>query len=123
MENEIKVVLFGVGPLGVAIAKGMLEKKGMKIVGAVDTAKELVGKDLGEILKAGKTLGVTVTDDPQSLLSKAKPNVAIIATKSSVKGVYPELKMCIKCRSQRRIDLRRAILPISEGTPTVRRDR
>jgi hypothetical protein len=95
MENEIKVVLFGVGPLGVAIARGMLEKKGMKIVGAVDTAKELVGKDLGEILKAGKTLGISVTDNAQSLLSKEKPNIAIIATKSSVNGVYPELKMCI----------------------------
>jgi len=96
MQNEIKAVLFGVGPLGVAIAKGMLEKKGMKIVGVVDTAKDLVGKDLGEVLKLGKTLGVTVTDNAQSLLSKAKPNIAIIATKSSVKGVYPELTMCIK---------------------------
>ncbi len=95
MENEIKVILFGVGPLGAAIAKEMLEKKGMKIVGAVDTAKELVGKDLGEILKAGKTLGITVTDDAKSLLSRTKPNISIIATRSSVKGIYPELEMCI----------------------------
>jgi len=95
MENEIKVILFGVGPLGVAIAKGMLEKKGMKLVGAVDNAKELVGKDLGEILKAGKTLGITITDDAKSLLSRTKPNISIIATRSSVKGIYPELEMCI----------------------------
>jgi len=96
VENEIKVVLFGVGPLGVAIAKGMLEKKGMKIVGAVDTAKDLVGKELGEVLKIGKTLGVTVTDDAEDLLSRVNPKMAIIATKSSVKGIYPELTMCIK---------------------------
>ncbi len=96
MQNEIKVVLFGVGPLGVAIAKGMVEKKGMKIVGVVDTAKDLVGKDLGEVLKLGKTLGVAVTDDAQNLLSEVKPDMAIIATKSSVKGIYPELTMCIK---------------------------
>jgi hypothetical protein len=96
MESEIKVVLFGVGPLGVAIVRGMLEKKGMKIVGAVDIAKDLVGKDLGEILRIGKTIGVTVTDDAQGLLSKAKADIAIIATRSSVKGIYPELTMCIK---------------------------
>jgi 4-hydroxy-tetrahydrodipicolinate reductase len=96
MENEIKVVLFGVGPLGVAIARGMLEKKGMRIVGVVDTAKDLVGKDLGEVLKLGKTLGVMVTDDAKSLLSKLRPRMAIIATKSTVKGIYPELTMCIK---------------------------
>jgi hypothetical protein len=96
MENEIKVVLFGVGPLGVAIARGMLEKKGMRIVGVVDTAKDLVGKDLGEVLKLGKTLGVMVTDDAKGLLSKLRPKMAIIATKSTVKGIYPELTMCIK---------------------------
>ena len=96
MQNEIKAVLFGVGPIGVAIAKGMFEKKGMRIVGAVDIAKDLVGKDLGEVLKLGKTVGVTVTDDAQDLLSKAKPDIAIIATKSSVKGIYPELTTCIK---------------------------
>ena len=95
MQNEIKVILFGVGPLGVAIAKGMLEKTGMKIVGAVDSAKELVGKDLGEILKAGKTLDITITNDAKSLLSRTKPNISIIATKSSVKSIYPELEMCI----------------------------
>jgi 4-hydroxy-tetrahydrodipicolinate reductase len=96
MENEIKVVLFGVGPLGVAIARGMLKKKGMRIVGVVDTAKDLVGKDLGEVLKLGKTLGVMVTDDAKSLLSKLRPKMGIIATKSTVKGIYPELTMCIK---------------------------
>jgi len=96
MENEIKVVLFGVGPLGVAIAKAMLERKGMKIVGAVDTAKDVVGKDLGKILEINNTLGVTVTDDVLGSLSKIKANVAIIATKSSVEGIYPELTMCIK---------------------------
>lgn len=96
MEKEIKVVLFGVGPLGVAIAKGILEKKGMKIVGAVDTAKDLVAKDLGEVLNLGKTLGVTVTDDAKHLLSRVKPRIAIIATKSTVKGIYPELTMCVK---------------------------
>lgn len=96
MENEVKVVLFGVGPLGVAIAKGMLEKKGMRIVGVIDTAKELVGKDLGEILKLGKTVGMTVTDDAQGLLSRVKPNIAVIATRSSVSAIYPELSLCIK---------------------------
>ena len=96
MENQIRVVLFGVGPLGVAIARGMLEKKGMRIVGVVDTAKDLVGKDLSEVLKLGKTLDVVVTDDAKSLLSKLRPKMAIIATKSTVKGIYPELTMCIK---------------------------
>jgi len=96
MEDEIKVVIFGVGPLGVAIAKGMLEKKGMKIVGAIDTAKELVRRDLGDVLKLGRNLGVAITDDAEGLLSEVKPNIAVIATRSSVTGIYRELTLCVK---------------------------
>jgi len=29
MENEVKVILFGLGPMGKMIAKGILEKKGL----------------------------------------------------------------------------------------------
>jgi hypothetical protein len=89
------VILFGVGPLGVAIAKGMLEKKGMKIVGAVDTDKDLVGRHLGEILEIDDAMDVVVTDDAKGLLSRVKADIAIIATKSSVKGIYPELTLCV----------------------------
>jgi hypothetical protein len=63
MENEIKVVLFGICPPGVAIARGIPEKKGIRIGEAVDTAEHLVGRDLGEF-KSGKTLGVALIDDP-----------------------------------------------------------
>jgi len=96
MENEIKVVVFGLGPLGVAIAKGMLDKKGMRIVGAVDIAKDLSGKDLGEVLNLGKTLGVTVTSDAEGLLSRVKADIAVVATKSSIKDIHPQLILCAK---------------------------
>ena len=82
--------------MGVAIAKGILEKKGMRIVGAVDTLKDLMGKDLGEILNLNKRVGINVTNDAQSLMSQSRPDIAIIATRSSVQGIYPELAMCIK---------------------------
>ena len=96
MENEIRAVLFGLGPMGKMIAKGVLEKKGIRIVGAVDILKDIVGKDLGEVLELGKKLGVTVTDDAEGLLSKIKADIAIIATKSYLKDVYPQIALCIK---------------------------
>ena len=96
MENEIRVVLFGLGPMGKLIAKGILEKKGIRIVGAVDIAEELVGKDLGEILDLGKNLGVTATDNAEELLSRIKADIAVIATRSYLKEVYPIISLCVK---------------------------
>jgi hypothetical protein len=96
MDNEVRVVMFGLGPLGVAIAKGILEKRGIRIVGAVDIAKDLSGKDLGEVLNMGKHLGVAVTSDTEAVLSKVKADIAVIATKSSVKDVQPQLNLCAR---------------------------
>lgn len=96
MENEIKVLLIGLGPMGRRIAKGILEKSGMRVVGAIDIAKDLVGKDLGEILELGKNLGVTVMDDAEGLLSRIEADIAVIATRSYLKDVYPQISLCIK---------------------------
>jgi 4-hydroxy-tetrahydrodipicolinate reductase len=94
MDGEVGVVLFGLGPLGVAIAKGILEKKGIEIVGAVDTASELCGKDLGEVLKIGRVMGVTVTGHAEGLLSKVNADIAVVATKSSLRDVLPQIAVC-----------------------------
>jgi len=96
LENEINVLLYGLGAIGRRIAKAVLEKKGLRVVGAVDISKEIVGKDLGEILESNKRVGVTVTDDVDALLSKIKANIAIIATTSYLKDVYPQIEKCVK---------------------------
>ena len=48
--EKVKVVLYGVGAVGSNIAKFLLEKEGVEIVGAIDVAEEKIGKDLGEVL-------------------------------------------------------------------------
>jgi len=96
MDNEVRVVTFGLGPLGAAIAKGISDKKGMKIVGAVDTAKDLIGRDLGQILNMGRNLGVTIVDDGRDLIPRVKPDIAIISTRSSVRDIYSVLTLCIE---------------------------
>lgn len=90
------MILIGLGHMGRMIAKGILEKRGARIVGAIDLNKDLVGRDLGEVLELGKSLGVTVTDDAEGLLSKVKADLAIIATKSYLKDVYPQIALCVK---------------------------
>jgi 4-hydroxy-tetrahydrodipicolinate reductase len=96
MENEIKVVMIGLGAIGRMIAKELLGRRGFTIVGAVDIAKDILGKDLGEVLELGRKVGVTVTDNLEELISKIKADIAIIATKSYLEDIYPQLVSCIK---------------------------
>ncbi|RLI16378.1 hypothetical protein DRO49_04730, partial [Candidatus Bathyarchaeota archaeon] len=92
--DEIRVVLFGLGPIGQRIAHTILGKRGIEIVGAVDIDPGKVGKDLGEILGLDRRLGVTVTDDADTLLDKIGADVAVIATTSYVRTVYDQVVKC-----------------------------
>jgi len=89
--EKIRVVLYGVGAMGSRIAKFLLEKEGIETVGAIDVAKDKVGKDLGEVLQIGKHVGVVVSDDYRKVLSKACANIVIHATGSYLKDVYPQV--------------------------------
>jgi len=95
MEN-VKIVLYGVGAMGTRIAKFLLKKKGVEIVGAIDVDKEKVGKDLGDVLDIGTRLGITVSNNPDNVLSKANADVVIHSTTSFLKQTYPQIAAAIK---------------------------
>lgn len=96
MTDEIKVVIYGIGPIGERIAKVVLEKRGVKVVGAVDVAKDKVGRDLGDVIEADRKLGIVVTDDPDTLFARITADVALIATTSYVRTVYSQVVKCIE---------------------------
>ncbi|MEM3055251.1 MAG: hypothetical protein QXM52_06065, partial [Candidatus Bathyarchaeia archaeon] len=94
--EEVKVVLYGVGAVGELTARFLLEKQGVKIVGAIDVAEDKVGKDLGFILGLNKKLGVVVSEDVASVFSKVKADVAIHMTTSNFKDAYPQIASLLK---------------------------
>jgi len=96
MANEIRVIIYGIGPIGERIAKVVLEKSGLKIVGAIDIAKDKVGRDLCDIIGIKNKSGVIVTDDPDSLFAKIRADVALVATTSYVRTVYSQVVKCIE---------------------------
>jgi hypothetical protein len=89
--DRIRVLAYGVGVVGGMIARSILEKEGVEIVGAVDVAKDKVGKDLGEVLGVGKKLGVSVRDNVSSALSKVKADVAVHATSSYLRDTSSQI--------------------------------
>jgi len=94
--RKVKVALYGVGAVGSLIAKFLLEKEGVNIVGAIDIAEDKVGKDLGEILGLNRKLGVKVSDDVDSVLSNVKADIAVHATSSLFKNTYSQIASIVK---------------------------
>ncbi|MEE0200259.1 MAG: hypothetical protein U0I51_06890 [Muricomes sp.] len=74
MREEIKVVVFGVGGVGKELVKDLTKRKGLKLVGAVDIAPELVGKDAGVVAGCGET-GVIINESLEAVCKEQKPDV------------------------------------------------
>jgi 4-hydroxy-tetrahydrodipicolinate reductase len=94
--KKVKIVLYGVGAVGTLIAKFLLEKEGVEIVGAVDTAKDKRGKDLGKVLGLERNLGIEVSANADLLLRQVRPDVAIHATSSFLKDTYSQIATIVK---------------------------
>jgi len=93
---KVRVLLYGVGAVGSLIAKFLLEKEGLEIVGAIDTAKDKIGKDLGTVLGLDRKLGLLVTDDLDVAVWKKGADVAVHATSSFLKDTHPQIASIIK---------------------------
>jgi 4-hydroxy-tetrahydrodipicolinate reductase len=94
--KKVKIVLYGVGAVGTLIAKFLLEKEGVEILGAVDTAKDKRGKDLGKVLGLERNLGIEVSANADLLLRQVRPDVAIHATSSFLKDTYSQIATIVK---------------------------
>lgn len=50
----IRVIHYGLGPIGVGVAKLVAKRTDMRIVGAIDIDPNKVGRDLGALLGVGR---------------------------------------------------------------------
>jgi 2,4-diaminopentanoate dehydrogenase len=94
----IRVLHFGLGPIGAAIVKQAASRPGFRIVGGVDIDPAKVGRDLGDVVGTGKRLGVKVWSDAVKALKALKPDVVVLCTSSSIKKVMPQVQTILKAR-------------------------
>jgi hypothetical protein len=95
---NIKVMHFGLGPIGAAIVKQVAARPGFKIVGAVDIDAAKVGRDVGDVVGLSKRLGAKVSADAAKALKAARPDVVILCTSSSIKTVLPQIETILKAK-------------------------
>jgi len=96
---NIRVMHFGLGPIGAAIAKQVTARPGFKIVGAVDVDGAKVGRDVGDVVGLPKRLNLRVHEDPARALKAAKPDVVVLCTSSSLKKVMPQIETILKAKA------------------------
>ena len=96
---NIRVMHFGLGPIGAAVARQLAARPGFKIVGAVDIDPAKVGRDIGDVAGLKGRIGIRVADNAAKALKAAKPNIVIHCTGSSIKKVLPELETILKSKT------------------------
>ncbi|MEP7310787.1 MAG: dihydrodipicolinate reductase [Acidobacteriota bacterium] len=95
---SIRVMHFGLGPVGTAVVKQVSARRGLTSVGAIDIDPSKIGRDLGDVAGVGKRLGVKVSGDAAKTLKSAKPHVVILCTSSSIKKVLPQVEAILGAR-------------------------
>ena len=94
----IRVLHFGLGPIGAAIVKQVAARPGFKAVGGVDIDPAKTGRDLGDVAGLTQRLGVKVWSDAQKALKQLKPDVVVLCTSSSIKKVMPQIEAILKAK-------------------------
>ena len=93
--TAIRVVQYGLGPIGRELARVVAHRPGMALVGGIDVAPTLVGRELGEVLGL-EWIGPLVSGDARQVLGEAEPDVVLHATGSSLKQVMPQIEQAIQ---------------------------
>jgi len=99
MKNQFDVIQVGFGPMGKIIVTLLLQRKNLRLRGVIDINPQLVGKKVSEFLDIGKDLDLAIESDLDSVLSRDKVDVVIIATSSSLEKIIPTIECAVKSRS------------------------
>src|SRR5215510_8534873 len=92
----IRVLHVGLGPIGSAVARQIVARKGLQIVGAVDVDPQKIGRDVADVIESGRTLRVKVSADIAKTIAASDPDIAVLCTSSSLKAVLPQFLDVLK---------------------------
>ncbi len=89
--DKIRVIQYGLGPIGSAVARHVVERAGLELVGGVDVDPAKVGQDVGEVIGLGRPLGFPVTARLAETLARTPADVALHTTSSYFDLFKPQI--------------------------------
>ncbi|SKC70071.1 2,4-diaminopentanoate dehydrogenase [Maledivibacter halophilus] len=96
--EKVKVAIWGFGAMGSGMAKMLLNKKGVEIVGVCDISEKRVGKDIYEFLgvERGDRKPVIINSNIEEVVNEKSCDIVLTATDSFTKGAFPKIKYCLE---------------------------
>lgn len=97
MDN-VKVVIWGFGAMGSGMARMLLKKKGVDIVGVCDLHPQRAGKSIFEVLgvERGERPEVIINPNVDEVLTEKCCDICLCATDSFTKNAFPRLKFALE---------------------------
>ena len=96
MRDDIRVLILGTGQMGSGIARLVLEKQGLALVGTYGRRAERAGMDLGQAIGLDRDLGIAVSGDLPGAIEQARPHLAIQATCSRLNDAMDEITTLVR---------------------------
>lgn len=96
--RDIKVAIWGFGAMGSGMAKALMKKKGIEIVGVCDLHPDRIGREIHEVLGVDRKgrKAVYIDADINKVISERSCDLCLCATDSFVKKAFPRLKLVLE---------------------------
>jgi hypothetical protein len=91
MTNEIRAIQYGLGPIGSAVARHIVERAGLELVGGVDIDPTKVGKDIAEVIGLDYPLGFAVVESLALALAYTDADIVLHTTSSYFDLFKPQI--------------------------------
>lgn len=91
-DRPVRVVQWTSGNVAREGLKAIIERPGLELVGLYAYSKDKVGKDVGDLARLGRTVGVTATDDIDALIALT-PDVVVYTP------LYPDVDHLVRLLS------------------------
>lgn len=98
MRDNVKVAIWGFGAMGSGMARMLLKKKGVEIVGVCDLHPERAGRSIFEVLgvERGDREDVIINPNIDEVLTEKCCDICLCATDSFTKNAFPKLKIALE---------------------------
>ncbi|UCH41264.1 MAG: NADP-binding protein [Gammaproteobacteria bacterium] len=95
-REPVRVLVLGTGQMGSGIARLVLARPGLQLVGAFGRRAQRVGLDLGQALDLEHSLGLPISGNLEQLIDETQPEVAIQATCSRAVDAATEISVLLR---------------------------
>ena len=95
--ENVKIAIWGFGAMGSGMARMLLTKKGIEVVGVCDRDEKRVGKDMYEVLgiERGDKKEVIISENIDEVLDQ-DVDLCLLATDSYTAKAFPRLKLALE---------------------------